>query len=314
MKESRFFSAIILAALLLSACQAASTPTSVASVPTQAADLTQEQILAIGIVSDDPAGEIEAAQPFADYMAKQLSELGIKQGTIVVTPDIDTMTEKLKTGEVDLYYESAYGALSAYENGGAIPLLRGWRKGVSEYHSIILVRKDSGITSVEGLAGKLIAFSEPKSTTGHFLPEAYLVTSGLTLSEQASSNSAVPDNAVGYIFAGSPENMIASLLSRKVAAGAEEGAVYDSLTKEQKDELVVLAKTQDIPRSFMLASAKMSTALRDRIVSVLKEAGNTEEGTAALKSVKKTTKFDDIPSGTQATLEFLQNLFAPIKQ
>ncbi len=314
MKELRFFSTIIAAALLLSACQTASTPTSVASVPTQAANLTQEQILAIGIVSDDPAKEIEAAQPFADYMAKQLSELGIKQGTIVVTPDIDAMIEKLKSGEVDLYYESAYGALSAYENGSAIPLLRGWRKGVSEYHSIILVRKDSGITSVEGLAGKMIAFSEQKSTTGHFLPEAYMVTAGLTLSEKADPGSGVLGNEVGYIFTGSPENMIASLMSGKVAAGAEEDSVYAGLTKEQQDQLVILAKTQDIPRSFMLASAKMSVALRERIVTVLKEASNTEEGTAAIKSIKKTTIFDDFPLGTQATMEFLQNLFAPIKQ
>ena len=168
MKFLRYFSIIAVVALLLCACQAAPTPVSEVSSPTQAVNLSQEQILAIGVVSDDPAGEIEAAQPFADYMAKQLSDLGIKQGTIIVTPDIETMIEKLKSGEVDLYYESAYGALAAYEDAGAVPLLRGWRKGVGEYHSIILVRKDSGITSVEDLKGKMLAFSEQKSTTGHF--------------------------------------------------------------------------------------------------------------------------------------------------
>jgi ABC-type phosphate/phosphonate transport system substrate-binding protein len=160
----------------------------------------------------------------------------------------------------------------------------------------------------------MMAFSEQKSTTGHFLPEAYLVAAGFTLSEQPTLNSAVPGNEIGYMFAGSPENMIASLMSGKVAAGAEEGAVYDGLTQEQKDQLAVLVKTQDIPRSFMLASAKISVPLRERIVTVLKEAGNTEEGTAAIKSIKKTTIFDNLPLGTQATMEVLQNLFAPIKQ
>ena len=314
MKNIRFFSIIALVAVFLSACQAVPTPVSEVPVPTQAATLTQEQILAIGLVSDDPAGEIEGAQPFADYMAKQLNDLGIKQGTIVITPDIETMIEKLKSGEVDLYYESAYGALAAYEDASAVPLLRGWRKGVGEYHSIILVRKDSNITSIEDLKGKLIGFSEQKSTTGHFLPETYLITSGLNLSEQANTNSVVPANEVGYLFTGSPENMLASLIDGKVAAGAEEGAVYDGLTQEQKDQLVVLAKTQDIPRSFLLASAKMNDSLRERIVTVLKAAGDTEEGTAALKSMKKTAKFDDFPSGTQATMDFLQSLFAPVRQ
>ena len=314
MKTKNFFAILCVFVLTLAvACQPqfTATPAPISTTAAQSSDLSQDQILAIGIVSDDPAGEIEAAQPFADYMAKQLGDLGIKQGTIVITPDIDTMIEKLKSGEVDLYYESAYGALSAYKNAGAVPLLRGWRKGVSEYHSIILVRKDSGITSVEGLAGKMMAFSEQKSTTGHFLPEAYLVAAGFTLSEQPTLISAVPGNEIGYIFAGSPENMIASLMSGKVAAGAEEGAVYDGLTQEQKDQLVVLVKTQNIPRSFMLASAKMSVSLRERIVTVLKEAGNTEEGTAAIKCIKKTTIFDDFPLGTQATMAFLQNLFAP---
>ena len=314
MNNLRFFSIIAVVAFILSACQAAPTPVSEISAPTQAVNLSQEQVLAIGVVSDDPAGEIEAAQPFADYMVKQLSDLGIKQGTIVVTPDIETMIEKLKSGEVDLYYESAYGALAAYEDAGAVPLLRGWRKGVGEYHSIILVRKDSGITSVEDLKGKMLAFSEQKSTTGHFLPETYLITSGLTLSEQAAPTSTVPGDEVGYIFAGSPENMLASLMSGKVAAGAEEGAVYDDLTEEQNDQLAILAKTQDIPRSFLMASAKMNVSLRDRIATILKEAGNTEEGTAALKSMKQTAKFDDIPSGSQASMEFLQNLFAPVKE
>jgi phosphonate transport system substrate-binding protein len=314
MKFLRYFSILTVVVLFLSACQAASTPVSEVPVPTRAANLSQDQILAIGIVSDDAAGEIEAAQPFADYMAKQLSDLGIKQGTIVVTPDIETMIEKLKSGDVDLYYESAYGALSAYENASAVPLLRGWRKGVGEYHSIILVRKDSGITSVEDLKGKMLAFSEQKSTTGHFLPETYLFEAGLTLSEQADPTSTVSGNEVGYVFAGSPENMLASLMDGKVAAGAEEGAVYDGLTPEQKDQLAVLVKTQDIPRSFLLASAKMNVSLRDRIVTVLKEAGSTEDGTAALKSIKKTAKFDDFPSGSQATMEFLQNLFAPVKE
>ena len=86
------------------------------------------------------------------------------------------------------------------------------------------------------------------------------------------------------------------------------------MNQEQKDQLAILAKTQDIPRSFLMASAKMNVSLRDRIATILKEAGNTEEGTAALKSMKKTAKFDDIPSGSQASMEFLQNLFAPVKE
>jgi len=308
----RLFSIFALAALALSACQPQAAPTSAAVAPVPAVNLTQKQIFTIGVVSDDPAGTIEGFQPFADYMVKQLNDQNIVKGAVVVTPDLDTMVAKLKSGEVDLFYESPYGALYAYENAGAIPLLVGWRKDVGEYHAVIMVRKDSGIKSIQDLKGKLIAFSDAGSTTGYFLPKAFMITSGLSLSEK-STNGTVAANEVGYLFSGSPDNMIAALLQGKVAAGAEETSVYDALTQKDKDQLVVLAQTQDIPRSLILASSTMSKTLLERIISVLKEAGKTDEGKAALKGAKKTAKFADFPLGVEATMKFLQDLFAPVK-
>jgi phosphonate transport system substrate-binding protein len=273
--------------------------------------LTQDQILTIGVVSDDPAGTIEGYQPFMDYLAKQLSDLGIKQGNVVVTPDFETMNEKLKSGEVDLFYETVYGALYAYENAGAIPLLRGWRKEIGEYHSTIFVRQDSGITSLDGLRGKLIAFAEPDSTSGYFLPKAFMIEYGLSLSEQSTAG-AIPSDEVGYIITGSDENVVSSVLLGKSIGGALEYDVYDGIKQEDKDQLRVLAQTQDIPRSVIMASSKMDTPLRERIISILKVADQSDEGKAALKSAKKTTKFDELPLGPEKTMTFLQALFASL--
>jgi phosphonate transport system substrate-binding protein len=190
--------------------------------------------------------------------------------------------------------------------------LRGWRNGVGDYHSLIMVRKDSGITSLNGLKGKLIAFSEQKSTTGYFLPKAHLISSGFKLSEQSATNS-IPTGEIGYIFTNSAENMINAILLGKVVGGAEEGKVYDDLTQAQKDQLIILAQTQDIPRSFIMASSTLNSALRQRIGAILKDAGNTAEGKAAMIGAKKVTKFDELPLGPQATMKFLQDLFAPVR-
>ena len=305
---------LIIIGMFLSACQPKATPIPTSEAPTSVpnANLTQDQILTIGVVSDDPAGTIEGFQPFVDYLVKELSDPGIVQGQVVVTPDLDSMVEKLKSGEVDLFYESPYGALYVYENAGAIPLLRGWRKGVSEYHSLIMVSKDSGIKTIQGLQGKLIAFADPGSTTGYFLPKAFLVSSGLLISERATT-STIPADEVGYMFAGSAENMINAILLGTAVGGAEEASVYDGLKQEDKDKLVVLAQSQDVPRSIILASSTMSRALRERIISVLKAAGQTEEGKAALKGAKKTAQFDDLPLGPDATMIFLKDLFAPVQ-
>lgn len=310
-KSKIVFVAVVVTALLLTACGQA-TPTNEAPTPLVDANLSQEQIITIGIVSDDPAGTIEGFQPLMDYLAQQLSDLGIKQGQVVVTPDFDTMNEKLKSGKVDLFYETAYGALVAYENAGATPLLRGWRKEIGEYHSTIFVRKDSGITSMDDLRGKLIAFAEPDSTSGYFLPKAFLISSGLSLSEQ-SATSAVPSGEVGYIVAGSDENEVSFVLLGKAIGGGIEHDVFEDLKQEDKDQLTVLAQTQDLPRSLLMASPKMPQPLRERIVSILKEASQSDEGKAALKGAKKTTQFDDFPLGPEATMKFIQDLFASVK-
>ena len=314
MNKNLFYlvSIFVMVTLTLSACQPEAAPTSEAVAPIPVANLTQEQILTIGVVSDDPAGTIEGYQPFMDYIAKQLGDLGIVQGNVVVTADFDTMDEKLKSGEVDLFYETPYGALYAYEHAGVIPLLRGWRKGIGVYHSTIFVRKDSGITSIDNLRGKLLAFAEPDSTSGYYLPKAYLVSAGLNLSEKSTA-SAIPAGEVGYMFTGSDENVLSAILLGNAIGGGLEYDVYDELTQEQKDQFTILAQTPDVPRSLMMVSSTMSPALRERLIIVLKNITQTEEGKAVMAGPKKTTQFDDLPLGPQATMVFLQEIFAPAK-
>ena len=310
-KSKTLFVMALGTALLVAACGNAK-PTSEAPTPLVNANLSQEQILAIGVVSDDPAGTIEGFQPFVDYLAKQLSDFGIAQGKVVVTPDFDAMNEKLRSGEVDLFYETASGALNAFENAAAIPALRGWRKDIGEYHSTIFVRKDSSITSIDDLRGKLIAFAEPDSTSGYFLPKAFLIASNLSLSEHSAA-STIPSGEVGYVITGSDENVVSSVLLGKSVGGALEYDVYDGLKQEDKDQLRVLAQTQDVPRSIMMVSPKMDAPLRERIISILKVADQSEDGKAALKGAKKTTKFDDLPLGPEQTMLFLQDLFAAVQ-
>jgi phosphonate transport system substrate-binding protein len=308
MSYEKIFPILLLAfAMLLSACQGSSTTATQAS-PIPPTDLTRGQIIIIGFVSDDPAGEIETGQPFADYLASQLADLGILQGQILVTPDFDSMVEKLQNGEVDLFYESPYGALYAYEYANAIPLLRGWRRGVSEYNSGIFVRKDSGITSLNDLQGKLVGFSEPDSTTGYHLPRAYLITNGLVLSQQ-SSEITIPSGETGYTITGSSRNMFSALLLGRVSAGAEQTSNYESLSPEEKDQLIILAQTPMIPRSMLMASDKLNSALLRRITDVLLNAKNSEEGLAALNAFKRTTEFDNLPLGPEGTMQALKDIF-----
>lgn len=275
--------------------------------------LSPAQTLTLGDVSDDPAGTIEDFQPLVDYLAAHLTDAGIQQGEVVVAPDLETMMNYLETGRVDVYFESPYGALTISEQAGAVPLLRRWKKGVSEYYSLIFVRKDSDITDVDGLGGQVIAFEDAGSTSAYLLPKAHLVGLGYPLSEKESATAAVADGEIGYVFADAEENIIAWVLQGKTAAGAFSSNDYAELSPEEQNQLVILAQTVAVPRHIALARPGMDAALQTRLVEVLLEMDETPEAQAVLETFERTSQFDPLPQGPEGTMESLRELFAPVR-
>ncbi len=55
--------------------------------------------------------------------------------------------------------------------------------GTTYYYSVMVTRKDSGITSVEQMKGHSLAFADPNSTSGYLIPSATLKTSGIDLGD-----------------------------------------------------------------------------------------------------------------------------------
>ncbi len=129
-----------------------------------APDAAGARPITVGSIGDEPAAEIKKFSPFARYLAKQLQPAGIDEGKVVVAKDISQMAPFLREGKVDLYIDSPFPTVAVSRISGSKFLLRRWKKGVGEYHSTIFARKDSGISGLEDLKGKLIAF---ESRTGN---------------------------------------------------------------------------------------------------------------------------------------------------
>ena len=146
----------------------------------QPSDLIQnQQTIVLGDISENPQKKIQRFKPLADYLAINLSELNIEKGHVKIAPNINTMIQWLKSGEVNLYFDSPYPAMLANDRAGAIPILRRWKKGSAEYHSVIFSMKKSGINSLSELKGKMIAFDDRRSTSGYRLPLFELFEAGL---------------------------------------------------------------------------------------------------------------------------------------
>ena len=271
--------------------------------------LSRDQTLILSDISEDPANKIEAYQPMADYLAARLSDYGIRGGRVVVAPDMSTMVQYLKSGQVDLFFDSPYPAFTVYEDADARPLLRRWKKGVAEYHTVIAARKDSGITDPAHLLGHVIAFDDPVSTSGFLLPKGYLTGLGYELEVVPTATSAVDSDRIGYVFAGGEDNVRTWVIQGKTAAAAFPSTDFEEFDDALKTQLHVIARTLNVPRHIALAQPKMDENLQGRIIELLLSMDQTPEGRTVLVKFDKTKKFDALPLGTDGTMDSFRALF-----
>ena len=95
------------------------------------------------------------------------------------------MGDLLRSGGVDLAFDTVVPALAYERKAGAKLLLREWRDGVPTYRSVLFKRKDTPLGGLSDLVGRTLAFERPDSTTAYFVPRAELLAARLRLEELA---------------------------------------------------------------------------------------------------------------------------------
>ncbi len=271
--------------------------------------IEQGRILVLGDISDEAAETILGTQPTANYIAARLGEFGITGATVKIAPDLETMTQWMADGVVDIYFDSPYPALVISQKTGAVPILRRLKYGVAEYHSLFFTRADSGVTSMADLQGKLLALEEPFSTSGFMLPYTYLIEQGFTPVEKASLESVVMPDEVGYVFSTADNTTIQWVVSGRAPVGVVDNISYELfIPAETRAELTVLAETEDVPRQMVLLRAGMDEAIQEAIKQILLEMDETPEGEAVLETFL-TTEFTEFPESAETALNRMRVLY-----
>ena len=155
------------------------------------------------------------------YLAGKLSTSSKIEGRIIVASTQARLANLLTERKADFYLESphpTYMINSVY--GAGKLLLRRWKGGMADYHAAIFTTKNGAPKGLEDLNGKVIAFEDPESTSGYFLPKLFLTQKGFKLVHRTQTDANVPRGQVGYIFAGSQDKLVDLVLTKKVAAGA----------------------------------------------------------------------------------------------
>ena len=131
------------------------------------------------------------------------------------------------------------------------------------------MRKDSGIETLQDLAGKTIAFEDPFSTSGYLLPTRAIESAGLRLEAEAHAQS---DASLRYRFSGSEQNSSALLFRGSVDAIALSD--YDWLRANhvpdnQRTQCAIIHVSEPVPRAIELVRATMPEAEKQALRSFM---------------------------------------------
>lgn len=287
-KPFAFTTRIILSALLVSIF-----------LPLMAA----EGALVIGKVSNSPQKNLRQMQPMVDYVVAQMGDLGITRGEMLIAKNDEQMIRYIKEGRVT---EGLFASFKYRERAGSDFILRKWKKGGSEYRTVFITRKGSGIERMADLKGRRIAFEGPGSTSAYFLPKVVLIDRGLEPVALASPGKKPPGEKVGYAFAGAELNISALVYKGLVDAGAYSDLDWDnpeSMPQAIRKDLKIFHTTFPVPRAIESVRGDLEPAIKKRLIEILIAADQSPAGREALVAYHQSSKIAAIDAEINSQID-----------
>jgi phosphonate transport system substrate-binding protein len=282
-----------------------------ALVPVRAQPATsRDEVLVLGRISDDPSRHYDQLKPLLDYVVARLAPEGVREGRILMARDTQQMASYLRRGRVDWVTETAAMGLVLSERTNARLLVGTERDGVGLYHSVLFVRRDSGIRTLADLRGRSIAFQHPNSTSAYVAPAAALLAAGLPLEILLSPSDRPQPDSVGYLFARSENNISTWVHKKLVDAGAYSNIDWSNLHRlpqSFRDDLVVIHETANFPRAVEVVREGLDPALEARLRQVLLDAANDPQAREPMLRFFGTTRFLPIEGELQRSLVQLRD-------
>jgi phosphonate transport system substrate-binding protein len=184
---------------------------------------------------------------------------------VTVASDYAAVVEALRNRTADLAFVHPAGYVLANREAKAMIVAKDQWHGNTSYTSRIYVRKDSGITTLEGLRGKTIAFVDPSSTSGYVYPMVMLIQKGLVQNRDPKTF------FKEFVFSGSHDAGLLALLNGHVDAFASFDQAREQYLKDpaQREKLIWIAESAPIPEGGICAREGLDPALFAKVRTAL---------------------------------------------
>lgn len=213
-------------------------------------------------------------------------QFGFTKVSLFPASDYDGVIQGLLGGTLDYAELGASGYAKAYlANPKAVePILTTVQTdGSMGYYSIMVARKDSGMTKVTDIKGKKLGFADPDSTSGYLIPTVTL--------PDVLGGKPVKDYVASTGFGGGHENLVLEVLKGTFDAGTtfgsgvgnfKDGYTSGNLRKMvdkgvlNMDDLVELWKSPLIPNGPIVIRSSMSDDMKAKIKAYMMALPKTD--------------------------------------
>ncbi len=213
--------------------------------------------------------------PLKEYLEQAIS----RQIVLKIAQDYQEAIGDIGTGHAQLAYLDPAAYCEARHLHGIIPLVKTVRNGSSTYRSVLVTRKDSGISRIVEARGKRLALGNASSSSSSLIPAVMFKEVGIGLKDFST---------VDYL---EQEDRIAlSVLARHHDIGGLSERVA---RKYLGDGLRIIDESEAIPQYTLCASSKLTPALRSAIQRALIAIGKKNNPALTLKDIDGFTPAED---------------------
>ncbi|MBW6502826.1 phosphate/phosphite/phosphonate ABC transporter substrate-binding protein [bacterium] len=243
--------------------------------PAPAKKMPPVERLRVGLIPEQNIfKQMERYEPLAEYLFRKA---GVKV-SLEILPRYGNIIDNFKSSNMDGAFLGSFTYTLAHAKVGVEVLARPVAPdNTSTYHGLIFVRKDSRIRTARDMKGKRFAFVDKATTAGYLLPLKYFHDNG------------IPEFK-GYLkeayFAGTHEDAVHDVLNGKADIGAAKNTVFNRLAKENPrimKELVVLARSPDVPENAFALRKDIDATVRDRLKDTLLKMNLDPDGKKVLE-------------------------------
>lgn len=271
--------------------------------------------LRFGVIAEEPNEPDRMLKVYGATIAwlrERLLSSGIQVGDLVVTRDLDDLSQRLVRGDVDFVIETLFPTLVLQDRSRCLdPALVVVRRGHREYRSVFFTRAEGPIRTLADLRGRTLVLQALRSTSAYALPKAELEREGLTLVPADDARAGRAN--VRYVLALAEINQAVWVLHGKGDAGAFNEGDWELLPEKIRSKLRVFHQTKPIVRGLLSFRSGLDARVRRVVEETLLAMHEDEAGRAALTLASGVTRLERLTAQDRSGLRRWAPVLRPIR-